>query len=91
MTVGKALVIGGGIGGLTAAIALRQAGLDVAVFERRQELEEAHSGGGMVLWHNAIRALRELGLSEQMEAVGSRLEEMEWFSSAGRRLASWPV
>jgi 2-polyprenyl-6-methoxyphenol hydroxylase-like FAD-dependent oxidoreductase len=91
VTVAKALIIGGGIGGLTAAIALRQAGLDVAVFERRQELEEVHSGGGMVLWHNAIRALRELGLSEQMEAVGSRLEEMEWFSSAGRRLASWPV
>ena len=62
----KALVIGGGIGGLTAAIALRQAGHDVAVFERREELEEVHSGGGMVLWHNAIRALKELGLSDQI-------------------------
>jgi len=91
LTATKALIIGGGIGGLTAAIALRQAGLDVTVFERRQELEEVHSGGGMVLWHNAIRGLRELGLAKQMQAVGSPLQEMEWISSAGRRLASWPV
>jgi 2-polyprenyl-6-methoxyphenol hydroxylase-like FAD-dependent oxidoreductase len=91
ITAVKAIIIGGGIGGLTAAIALRQAGLDVAVFERREGLEEVHSGGGMVLWHNAIRALGELGLAEEMQAVGSRLEEMEWFASGGRKLTSWPV
>jgi 2-polyprenyl-6-methoxyphenol hydroxylase-like FAD-dependent oxidoreductase len=90
-TATKAIIIGGGIGGLTAAIALRQAGLDVVVLERREGLEEVHSGGGMVLWHNAIRALGELGLAEQMQAAGSRLEEMEWLASSGRRLASWPV
>jgi 2-polyprenyl-6-methoxyphenol hydroxylase-like FAD-dependent oxidoreductase len=91
LTAAKAIIIGGGIGGLTGAIALRQAGLDVAVFERREELEEVHSGGGMVLWHNAIRALGELGLAGEMQGVGSRLEEMEWFAASGRRLTSWPI
>jgi 2-polyprenyl-6-methoxyphenol hydroxylase-like FAD-dependent oxidoreductase len=91
LTAMKAIIIGGGIGGLTSAIALRQAGLDVVVLERREGLEEVHSGGGMVLWHNALRGLRELGLAEQMQAVGSRLEETEWLASTGKRLASWPV
>jgi 2-polyprenyl-6-methoxyphenol hydroxylase-like FAD-dependent oxidoreductase len=91
LTATKAIIIGGGIGGLTAAIALRQAGLDVVVFERREALEEVHSGGGMILWHNAIRALGELGLAEEMQAVGSRLEESEWLADSGRRLASWPI
>lgn len=40
----KAIVIGAGIGGLTAAVALRRAGLDVEVYERAAELGAAGSG-----------------------------------------------
>ena len=56
----QALIIGAGIGGLAAAIALRQAGYAVRVFERAQELKEV--GAGITLWPNAVKALRKLGL-----------------------------
>jgi 2-polyprenyl-6-methoxyphenol hydroxylase-like FAD-dependent oxidoreductase len=87
----KVLVIGGGIGGLTLAVGLRRAGMEAVVFERRKELEELHSGGGMVLWHNAIRGLQEVGLAEQMIAVGAPLQEMHWFTSSNKQIASWPI
>jgi 2-polyprenyl-6-methoxyphenol hydroxylase-like FAD-dependent oxidoreductase len=64
----KALVIGGGIGGLAAAIALRQAGFDVEVFERGTETQDA--GAGLSLWANAIGALDALGLSEVIASAG---------------------
>jgi 2-polyprenyl-6-methoxyphenol hydroxylase-like FAD-dependent oxidoreductase len=55
------LAIGAGIGGLTAAIALRQAGVDVEVFERAPELHEV--GAGLALWKNAVAALEVLGVA----------------------------
>jgi 2-polyprenyl-6-methoxyphenol hydroxylase-like FAD-dependent oxidoreductase len=57
----QALIIGAGIGGLAAAIALRRAGYAVQVFERAQELREV--GAGLTLWPNAVKALRKLGLA----------------------------
>jgi 2-polyprenyl-6-methoxyphenol hydroxylase-like FAD-dependent oxidoreductase len=56
----QALIIGAGIGGLAAAIALRRAGYAVQVFERVQGLKEV--GAGLTLWPNAIKVLRKLGL-----------------------------
>src|SRR5260221_11431454 len=56
----QALIIGAGIGGLAAAIALRQAGYAIRVFERAQELKGG--GAGITLWPNAGKALRKLGL-----------------------------
>ncbi|MGW4593005.1 FAD-dependent monooxygenase [Amycolatopsis thermoflava] len=55
-----AAVIGGGIGGLSAAIGLRRAGWEVAVFERAPRFAEV--GAGITLWPNALRALESLGL-----------------------------
>jgi 2-polyprenyl-6-methoxyphenol hydroxylase-like FAD-dependent oxidoreductase len=51
----KAIVIGGGIGGLTAAIALHKAGIEAHAYECAQELREI--GAGISLWANAIHAL----------------------------------
>jgi len=59
-------VIGGGIGGLAAAIALQQAGIKASVFERAEELREV--GAGISLWANAIRALDKLGLGEAIRS-----------------------
>ncbi len=56
----RTMIIGAGIGVLTAAIALRQAGLEVAIFERTAELREI--GAGLVLSANARKALGKLGL-----------------------------
>lgn len=64
----KAIVIGGGIGGITTAIALRQAGIDATVYERAPELREV--GSGLPLFANALRVLQKLGLGEKIEALG---------------------
>ncbi len=62
------MVIGGGIGGLTAAVALRRAGVEAVVFEKAGELREI--GAGISLWANAMKALRKLGLYDTVLAVG---------------------
>lgn len=51
----RAIVIGSGISGLSAAIALREVGIEVALYERTSELREV--GAGISLWANALRAL----------------------------------
>ena len=45
----KAIVVGGGIGGLAATLALRQAGIDAVAFEQARTLEEIGAGRGDVL------------------------------------------
>src|SRR5271163_1247340 len=63
-------VIGGGIGGLTAAVALRHAGFDLHVYEQAPELTEV--GGGINMAPNATRVLRRLGLAEGLDREGVR-------------------
>jgi 2-polyprenyl-6-methoxyphenol hydroxylase-like FAD-dependent oxidoreductase len=54
----RAAIVGGGIGGLATAIALRKVGFDVDVYERDHELAEI--GSGLSLWPNALRSLRAI-------------------------------
>ena len=61
-------VIGGGIGGCTAAHALLQKGFDVHVYEAQPELKEI--GAGVALGPNAMKALRSLGLEQAVRDVG---------------------
>jgi salicylate hydroxylase len=56
------LIIGAGIGGLSAALALRQAGFDVHVHERAHEIKE--TGAGLTLTENGALALEGLGLGQ---------------------------
>jgi salicylate hydroxylase len=58
----RALIVGAGIGGLTAALAIAKAGFDVAVFERTAVLEEF--GAGIQLTPNAARILKRLDALE---------------------------
>lgn len=69
----KALIIGGGIGGLTAAVALRRAGIDAEVYERSPVLKEV--GAGISLWANATKALTLLGLGEDLRSISFRNKE----------------
>lgn len=64
----KALIVGAGIGGLSAAIALRKAGWEVRIFERSASLREL--GFGLGLAPNAMAALGELGVGETVLARG---------------------
>ena len=67
--VGKDVaVIGAGMGGLTCAIALAKAGMDVTVYEAAPELGEV--GAGITLGPNASRVLFHLGLKEPLRALG---------------------
>jgi 2-polyprenyl-6-methoxyphenol hydroxylase-like FAD-dependent oxidoreductase len=63
----RVLVVGGGIGGLTAAVALRRAGLEVVVFERSPAIHEV--GAGISLWPNAVDVLRRLDLGDAIDAL----------------------
>jgi 2-polyprenyl-6-methoxyphenol hydroxylase-like FAD-dependent oxidoreductase len=87
---GRALVIGGGIGGLSTAIALRRAGVDVAVFEASSELHEVGAGVGLQL--AAVKALKRMGMLEPMLAISSApLEALELRAhKSGRVLARLP-
>src|SRR5580765_3324924 len=61
-------IIGAGIGGVAAGVALHQAGFNVKVFERASQLREA--GAGMSLWPNGTGVLRQLGLLEAVASQG---------------------
>lgn len=63
----SALIVGAGIGGLAAAIALRRVGLDVRLMEQAAELAEV--GAGLQLSPNATRILRDFGLLDALRAV----------------------
>ena len=63
------MVVGAGIGGLTAAIALRCAGWDVMVLEQAERIEPA--GAGITLFANAQAVLQVLGLLGAARAIGT--------------------
>lgn len=87
----RAIVAGGGIGGLCTAIALDRAGIEVSVFEKAADPMTTQVGGGFHIWGNAVRALRELGLEECAAEIGAPIERTEFHSWRGRRLAVWPL
>lgn len=77
-------VVGGGIGGMAAAVALHRIGAEVSVYERAQLLREV--GVGMMLWPNATRVLRELGLLEQVLTRSGRNTHFLVRTSSGKVL-----
>jgi 2-polyprenyl-6-methoxyphenol hydroxylase-like FAD-dependent oxidoreductase len=79
-----ALIVGAGIGGLAAAVALRRAGWRVRIFERAASPREL--GFALILAPNAMAALRELGLDERLIAEGHIVREAEMRTLAGRAL-----
>lgn len=64
----RAIVVGGGIGGMVTAIAMRQRGIEVDVIEISRR--EDQLGTGINLQNNALRGLHEVGLFEKCAAVG---------------------
>ena len=84
------LIAGGGIGGLTSAIALARQDLKVTVLERSDFRDE--SGAGIQLGPNATRLLERLGLLEAIEQVAFRPSAIFIFDGlSGRRLAEIPL
>jgi 2-polyprenyl-6-methoxyphenol hydroxylase-like FAD-dependent oxidoreductase len=88
----KAIVIGAGIGGLSAAIALRRAGVEALVFERARELKEL--GAGLSLTANATKALNGLGLTDALRGLGIPIGVAEiraWRGEVLSRIPTWQL
>jgi 2-polyprenyl-6-methoxyphenol hydroxylase-like FAD-dependent oxidoreductase len=84
MTPRTALIVGAGIGGLAAGIALGRAGWRVRIFERAAS--PGALGFALNLAPNAMMALRELGLAERLIAEGSVVTDVELRRGDGRVL-----
>jgi 2-polyprenyl-6-methoxyphenol hydroxylase-like FAD-dependent oxidoreductase len=84
----RVLVIGAGPGGLTAAIALSQAGFEPLVFDRSSEGQDA--GSGLTLWPNAIKALSYLGLVQAISIASQSVQAITMRSWRGRTLFRLP-
>jgi len=82
-------IVGAGIGGLAAALALAKAGFEVRLFERASALEPL--GAGVQISPNASRLLAALGLGEAAEAAGAEPEALVIRSHRGRVLARMPL
>ncbi|MGH3193233.1 MAG: FAD-dependent monooxygenase [Streptosporangiaceae bacterium] len=78
----RAVVVGGGLGGLAAAVALARAGIDVRVYEQARRLTEV--GAGVSLAPNGLRMLDRLGVAEGIERVGARYAAAQLLLSDGR-------
>lgn len=79
-------IIGGGIAGLTTAIALKQIGIDAQVYEAAPTIKPV--GAGLVLAANAIKAYRKLGIAEKIIKRGKLLPLFSIFDERGRIITS---
>ncbi|MBS1795943.1 MAG: FAD-dependent monooxygenase [Acidobacteria bacterium] len=77
-------IIGGGIGGFSAAAALNHFGFETTVYEKAERLRE--QGAGMMLWANATRVLDELGLLGRVVAASGPTENFLVRNSRGDKL-----
>src|SRR5437868_6114909 len=79
-----ALIIGGGIGGLTAALSLAELGFEVDVFESVSDVRPL--GVGINVLPHAVRELYDLDLSSQLENAGVLTAELAYFSKHGHAI-----
>ncbi len=84
----KALIAGGGIGGLTAALCLHEAGIDCEVFESAPDVRPL--GVGINLLPHAVRILTLLGLAPDLAAGGIETAELAYYSKRGVKIWSEP-
>lgn len=86
----RILIAGAGIGGLSAAIALRKQGFDVEVVEQAEAIGEV--GAGIQLSANATRVIRWLGLEEALAEVGVSPDSQNGYDwETGARLYTRPM
>ena len=84
----RVIVVGGGIAGLCAAIALRRTGNEAVVLERAPRVDPV--GAGITLFANAMRALDRLGVGEAVAARGAAATRSAIFTLDGRELLRVP-
>lgn len=72
----KALIIGGGIGGLSAAIALKRCGIATEVYEAVREIKPV--GAAISVWPNGVKCLNWLGMKEPLQKLGGAMDYMAY-------------
>ena len=83
-------IVGGGIGGLTSALALAHVGIHSIVFERYRGSDDV--GAGIQLSPNATRVLFQLDLAKELSALGRTSETMDWLDGETDKLiAQFPM
>ncbi|RYH69159.1 MAG: steryl acetyl hydrolase [Alcaligenaceae bacterium] len=86
----KIIIVGGGIGGLCAALALRQHDIEVVVLEQAARLKEV--GAGVQIASNGAVVLRHLGLEDKLAALATQPKSWEYYDmESGQPMVSWPV
>ena len=84
----KAIIVGGGIGGLSMALSLNQAGIEAKVFESVKEIDAL--GAGNNLQPNAVRELDEMGLGAALYATGVATKKWSCYNKHGQLVWSEP-
>ncbi len=84
----KALIVGAGIGGLTTALALHRAGIEVSVFESVSDIKPL--GVGINVQPSAVRILHSLGLREALEHTAILTSTLRFHSRQGQTIWAEP-
>src|SRR6478752_5769257 len=89
----KAIIVGGGIGGLTTALMLRARGIDCELFEQSDTIREL--GVGINTLPHAIRELTGLGLLDRLDAAAVRTDQLYYLNRHGQEVwrepRDWPA
>ena len=84
----RILIVGGGIGGLTTALALHARGIGAVICEQASEIKQL--GVGINTLPHAIKELTDLGLLDALDAVGIRTSNLIYKTAAGQNILSQP-
>ena len=86
----RIVIAGGGIGGLSTALACKRRGLDPVVLEQHDEI--GGGGSGFSIWSYAIKTLLENGVSQEaIDSSGSPYRAMDIYNAKGRHMTTIPI
>src|SRR6516225_387438 len=85
----KVIIVGAGIGGLSAAVCLARSGRNPIVCERSATLRDI--GGGITIRTNASRVLNDLGILDHLDGLTSRITSASFYTKDGRLLRRWQL
>jgi 2-polyprenyl-6-methoxyphenol hydroxylase-like FAD-dependent oxidoreductase len=87
----RAVVVGGGIGGLSSAIALERQGVEAVVLESAPDIATSSTGTGLHIWPNAMVPLQQAGIADEIVAGAAQITRGQFQSWRGPMLTDFPV